>query len=190
MEPLEVLKVVISTLESLDIPSMLVGSFASSSHGLPRFTQDADLVVRLGRNQIDGVIQAFSQEFYLDRGLIEQALINRSSFNIIHLASSFKVYFFVLCPGGYMEEEFSRRVLRQIDPRIEFAAYVQTAEDTLLSKLHWYREGGEVSESQWRDVIGILKVQAGRLDAAYLEKWAEELGISDLLLRARQEAGR
>jgi hypothetical protein len=57
-----------------------------------------------------------------------------------------------------------------------------------LSKLGWFRQGGEVSENQWRDVIGILKVQAGRLDVGYLQKWAEELGISDLLLRARQEA--
>jgi len=67
-------------------------------------------------------------------------------------------------------------------------AYVQTAEDALLSKLQWYRQGGEVSENQWRDVIGILKVQGGRLDFAYIQKWAKELGISDLLLRARQQA--
>jgi hypothetical protein len=67
-------------------------------------------------------------------------------------------------------------------------AYVQTAEDALLSKLQWYRQGGEVSENQWRDVIGILKVQEGRLDFAYIQKWAKELDISDLLLRARQQA--
>lgn len=89
--------------------------------------------------------------------------------------------------GGYVEEEFSRRVLKQIDPRTDFAAYVQTAEDALLSKLAWFRQGGEVSENQWRDAIGILKIQAGRLDFSYVEKWAEELGVSDLLLRARQE---
>jgi len=100
MEPLQILQVLVSTLEKLGVPSMLVGSFASSFHGFPRLTQDA-----------------------------------------------------------------------------------------LLSKLHWYRQGGEVSENQWRDVIGILKIQAGRLDLAYLQKWAEELGISDLMLRARHEAG-
>jgi hypothetical protein len=166
---------------------MLVGSFASSSHGFPRLTQGADLVVQLNRNQVDGFVEAFSRDFYVDRGLIEQAITNQGCFNIVHFESVFKAVFFVRRGGGYIEEEFSRRVLRQIDPRTDFAAYVQTAEDALLSKLAWYRQGGEVSENQWRDVIGILKVQAERLDVGYLQKWAEELGISDLLLRARQE---
>jgi hypothetical protein len=166
---------------------MLVGSFASSSHGFPRFTQDADLIAQLNGNQVNGFVEAFSREFYLDRGLIEQAIANQTSFNIIHLESSFKVDFFVLRRGGYVEEEFSRRVLKHIDPRTDFAAYIQTAEDALLSKLDWYRQGGEVSENQWRDVIGILKIQEGRLDIDYLQKWAEELGVSDLLLRARRE---
>jgi hypothetical protein len=141
----------------------------------------------LNRNQIDGFIEAFSREFHLDRGLIELAATNQTSFNIVHLESSFKVDFSVWRRGGYVEEEFSRRVLTQIDPRTDFAAYVQTAEDALLSKLDWYRQGGEVSENQWRDVIGILKVQAERLDLDYLQKWAGELGLSDLLLRAREE---
>ena len=189
MEPLQVLRVVVSTLEKLGVPSMLVGSFASSSHGFPRLTQDSDLVVQLDRNQVEAFIEAFSRDFYVDRGLIEQAIANQTSFNIVHLESSFKVDFFVWSSSGYIEEEFSRRVLKQIDPRTDFAAYLQTAEDALLSKLAWYRQGGEVSENQWRDVVGILKVQAERLDLGYLQKWAEELGISDLLLRARQEVG-
>jgi hypothetical protein len=188
MEPLLILQQVVSTLEKLGVSSMLVGSFASSSHGFARVTWDADLVIRLNLNQVDGFIEAFSREFYVDRGLIERAITNQISFNIIHFQSSFKVDFFVLGRGGYVEEEFSRRVLKQIDPRRDFAVYVQTAEDALLSKLAWYRQGGEVSENQWRDAIGILKVQADRLDVGYLQKWAEELGISDLLLRARQEA--
>ena len=188
MEPLQVLRMVVSALQDLEIPCMLVGSFASSSHGFPRLTQDADLVVQLNRNQVDGFIGVFSRDFYVDRGLIERALTNQTSFNIIHLQSSFKVDFFVLGTARYLEEEFSRRVLKPIDPGTDFAAYVQTAEDALLSKLQWYRQGGEVSENQWRDAIGIVKVQEGRLDSAYLQKWAKELGISDLLLRARQEA--
>jgi hypothetical protein len=187
MEALQVLQTVVSTLEKLGVPCMLVGSFASAFHGSPRLTQDADLMVQLNPNQVDGFIQAFSREFYVDRGQIEQAITNRTSFNIIHLESSFKVDFFAWRRGGYLEEAFSRRVLEQIDLRTDFAAYVQTAEDALLSKLHRYRQGGEVSENQWRDVIGILKIQAGRLDVGYLQKWAEELGVSDLLLRAGQE---
>jgi len=177
-------------LEKLGIPSMLVGSFASSSHGFARLTRDADLIAKLNRSQVGEFVEAFSREFYVDRGLIEQALATQTSFNIIHLESSFKVDLFVLRGSPFRVEEFSRRVLKQIDPRTGFAVYVQTPEDTLLSKLEWYRQGGEVSENQWRDVIGILKIQAGQLDAAYLQKWAKELGVSDLLARARQQADR
>ena len=187
MDPLQIVQVVVSTLEKLGVPSMIVGSFASSYHGFPRLTQDLDLVAPLSGNQVDGFIAAFSRDFYLDRGLIEQAVTNQTSFNIIHLQSSFKVDVFLLAKGGYVEEEFSRRVLKQIDPRTDFAAYVQSAEDALLSKLVWYRQGGEVSENQWLDVIGILRIQGVRLDVTYLEKWARGLGLSDLLLRARKE---
>ena len=190
MEPLELLQVVVSNLDQLGVPSMLVGSFASSSYGSPRLTRDADLIVRLERDQVHGFIEAFAREFYLDRGQIDQAIANQSSFNIIHFETAFKIDFFVLRRGGYGEEEFSRRVPLRIDLRTGFAPNVQTAEDAILSKLVWYRQGGEVSENQWRDVVGILKVQAGRLDLGYLQKWAEELGITDLLLRARQEAAR
>jgi hypothetical protein len=190
MEPLQVLRLVITALDKLGISSMLVGSFASASHGVPRLTQDADLLVRLDEEHVDALIEAFSGEFYLDRGQIERALADRSSFNLIHLDSSFKIDLFVWHKGGYVEEEFSRRIVKQIDSRTGFAVYVQTPEDALLSKLDWYKRGGEVSENQWRDVIGILKVQAGRLDTDYLEKWAKELGVSEHLQRARREAAR
>jgi hypothetical protein len=190
VEPLQVLQAVVSTLDRLGIASLLVGSFASSSHGFPRLTRDADLVVQLDQGQVDGFIAAFSREFYLDRGLIDQAIANQSSFNLIHFETAFKIDFFVLRIGGYVEEEFSRGVPKRIDLRTGFAPKVQTPEDSILSKLVWYRQGGEVSENQWRDVIGVLKVQAERLDVGYLQRWAEELGITDLLLRARQEAAR
>ena len=68
-------------------------------------------------------------------------------------------------------------------------AYVATAEDTILAKLESYRMGGDVSERQWRDVLGVMKVQADRLDLAYLRQWAAQLNISDLLERAIKEAG-
>jgi hypothetical protein len=188
MEPLQVLQAVVSTLERLGIPSMLVGSFASSSYSLTRITQDADLIVKLNQEHIDEFVQAFSDAFFVDRGLIEQALKRRSSFNIIHLETTFKVDFFVMPDSSYGEEEFSRRTLRQLDPRIDFITYVQTAEDVVLSKLDWFRQGGGASENQWRDVTGILKAQAGRLDIGYLQKWAAELGVTELLERARHEA--
>jgi hypothetical protein len=124
--------------------------------------QDADLIVDLHPGQLDAFAQAFASDFYVDRGLIQQALKRGTSFNIIHFESSFKVDFFVVSGRNFNREEFSRRLLCQVDPRSEFEAYVQTPEDAVLSKLDWYRMGGGVSDTQWRDVIGILRIQSGQ----------------------------
>ena len=67
--------------------------------------------------------------------------------------------------------------------------YVHSPEDILLQKLHWYRLGGETSERQWRDAVAILIVQEERLDCAYLSVTAAEVGVDDLLERARLDAG-
>jgi hypothetical protein len=48
--------------------------------------------------------------------------------------------------------------------------------------------GGEVSDRQWRDILGVLKTRAGELDLDYLQKWANELKVSDLLERALGES--
>ena len=68
-------------------------------------------------------------------------------------------------------------------------AFVASAEDTILAKLEWFRQGGETSERQWADVVGICRTQASRLDSTYLNRWAAALGVGDLLARARDEAG-
>ncbi len=189
MEPLDVLHDVAANLSNLKIPYMIGGSFAGSYYGFARNTQDADFIVSMRRSDVDGFVNAFSQEFYLDRATIEEALRRCTSFNIIHLHLSFKVDFFMLRPGGFHQESFSRRQPARMDPERGAEAYLQTAEDTVLSKLEWYRMGGGVSDQQWRDVVGILKVQAGRLDMEYLDRWARELGVLDLLTRALGDAG-
>ena len=190
MEPLEILQLVVSNLEKLNVDYMVGGSFASSVYGLARFTQDVDLIANLRPDQVDGFTRIFGVEFYLDRGSIERALRTGTSFNIIHFESSFKVDFFILSKSKFKEEQFSRRLLRRVNPDSDFEAYVQSPEDIILSKLEWYRRGGEASENQWRDVIGILKTQGGRLDLVYLRKWAVELGVSDLLEQTSKEAGK
>jgi hypothetical protein len=85
-------------------------------------------------------------------------------------------------------EQFRRRRLEIIVNEPERKAFVTTAEDIILAKLEWYRLGGGVSDRQWRDILGVLKVQAGRLDLDYLQKWAVELGVADLLQRALRDS--
>jgi hypothetical protein len=187
-QPLEVLREVISRLETLSIPYMVSGSLASSVHGFARSTQDADIIVKFGPEQVEGFIEQFRQEFYVDRALIEQALERGTSFNVIHLGSMFKVDFFILQNRSFSQKEFSRRVRYQLYSDSTVEGYWQTAEDTLLSKLEWYRAGGEISEYQWRDIMGIVKNRGEQLDLAYLNQWARELRVEDLLEKALKEA--
>jgi hypothetical protein len=190
MSPFEVLKLIVSNLERLKIPYMVVGSFASSAHGVPRSTLGADFIVDLKGQHVGGLEEAFSRDFYVDIGLVEHALRSKRSFNLIHLGTFFKADLFVLGESSFAREEFSRRRLQPLESGAEAQIYLATAEDTVLSKLDWYRRGGEASENQWRDIIGIIKTQGGRLGLDYLRKWAVELGVGDLLEQASKEAGK
>jgi hypothetical protein len=77
--------------------------------------------------------------------------------------------------------QLSRRREVDLDGR---RIFVHPPEDILLQKLRWFKAGGAVSDRQWRDVLGIIRVQAGRLDREYLEEQAEVLGVSDVLAQA------
>src|ERR1035437_8940974 len=179
MEILEVLWRVISKLDELRIPYMVSGSAASFFHAFVRTTQDGDLVVAMGPDQVENF--AFASEFYLDRASIYRSLQVGGSFNLIHSESSLKIDFFPLQKRSFSQEEFSRRQPRLFLKESITPAFTATAEDTILSKLEWFRAGGELSENQWKDVLGILKVQAGRFDLPYMDRWAKELRVDDLL---------
>ena len=120
--------------------------------------------------------------------MITDAIQHNSSFNIIHRATMFKVDIFIPRPRPFQQSQISRAQRHSFALENEISANFASAEDTILSKLEWYRMGGEASERQWRDILGILKTQAGELDMEYLKKWAMDLGVTDLLERAVKES--
>ncbi len=113
---------------------------------------------------------------------------HNSSFNIIHRETMFKVDVFIPRPRPFLQSQLARAQKQTFTFDTEVSAKFASPEDTILSKLEWYRMGGEVSERQWRDILGILKTRAGELDLAYLKKWAQELNVSDLLERVLKES--
>ncbi|MGD0298916.1 MAG: hypothetical protein ABSE86_17555 [Bryobacteraceae bacterium] len=179
---------ILEVLDLLEIPYEVVGSLASSMHGIPRATMDVDLVADLRAGQIEDFVAALKADFYADAEMIKEALTRGRPFNLIHYASSFKFDIFPLQKDEFSQTQFGRRQFAQTtslgDP-IECA--VATAEDTILNKLRWYRTGGETSERQWNDLRGILQVSGARLDLAYLNTWAPRLGVADLLERLLRE---
>jgi len=187
-EPIAATISVTATLEKLGVRYLICGSLASTVHGLVRTTQDSDIVTELRPEHIQPFVRALEGEFYVDEESIASAVALHTSFNIIHRESMFKVDIFIPPISPFVREQLTRarRQVLAVKPQVD--ALVATAEDTLLAKLEWYRQGGEVSERQWRDVLGIMKVQEGNLDLVYLHRWAKELKVSDLLERALTEA--
>ena len=187
--PAEALKKFLGVLDRMEIPYEVGGSVASSLHGVPRMTMDVDLVVDLKAEQVEEFAGLLQAEFYADAPTIADALARGRPFNVIHLASSYKLDVFPLREDAYSRMEFGRRRHAQIEnlgpEAIECA--VATAEDTILRKLEWYRAGGEMSERQWTDLRGILNVSGGGLDRGYLHRWAAFLKVGDLLDRLLAE---
>lgn len=177
---------VASAFETLGLRYLIGGSLASSLHGVPRSSHDADLVAEVPGRLADEIAKLLESEFYVDADMIRDAVLRKGSFNVIHNQSGFKVDVFVLSRDPLAQAEMDRRELQVIEEGA--SAYFATAEDTVLQKLDWYRRGAEVSERQWNDVLGVLKVQRGRLDDDYLDRWAPVLGVRELLARARQDA--
>ena len=188
-EPLRVTLAVARVFERMGIPYFVGGSLASSAHGVARATLDADIVARLEAQQAGRFAKELGPEFYADIDAIADAAARRSSFNVIHIATAFKVDVFVPRATAYADVEMERRESQVIDEDTGETLVFATAEDTLLAKLLWYRQGDAVSERQWRDVLGILRVAGRGLDGSYLSRWAGELGVADLLDRALGETG-
>lgn len=188
-EPVEVTLKVSGVFEKLGVPYLIGGSLASTLHGMVRTTQDADLVAEMRLEHLQPFVAALKDEFYVDDEMIAEAIQRNSSFNIIHRETMFKVDVFIPRPRPFLRAQLARAQKQTFTFETEVSAKFASPEDTILAKLEWYRMGGEVSERQWRDVLGVLKTRAGDLDLDYLRTWAGELHVGDLLERCMKEAG-
>jgi len=180
---------VVGAFDKLGIEYFVGGSLASSLFGEPRQTLDADLIAKLAGKHARPLVELLEPDFYADLGAVTTAIANQSSFNLIHLETMTKVYVFVHWRTPFGQSQFERRRLRVIEDPAPVELYFASPEDTVLAKLEWFRDGGSVSDRQWRDILGVMKAQGKTIDQAYLERWAEELGVQPLLHRALSEAG-
>ena len=186
--PLDLVRKVALILDTLGVAHHFTGSIASSWHGQPRSTVDIDVVIDADFGKLNALASVLEPDFYVSRIAIREAVEHRSSFNAISLDTPYKIDFFIIGNRPYDREAFRRSVDHFLDQAHSPPVRLLSPEDTILRKLEWFRIGGEASDHQWRDVLGVLVARRGNLDAAYLDLWAVELNVADLLKRAREQA--
>jgi hypothetical protein len=186
---LEITLLVTDALEQLGVPYVVGGSLASSFHGIPRATIDADVVAAIRPAHQTGLVKALRDRFYLDADAIRLAIEQRATFNLIHLETMFKVDVFIAGDDQVTRQELERGRPFVVTDAPERTLRIASAEDTIARKLHWYELGDGVSDRQWNDVVGVLKVAGASLDVPYLRRTAALLGVERLLDRAIEEVG-
>jgi len=183
------LDMVIECFEKLAITYYIGGSVASSAYGIARATMDVDLVADVEVRQVNRLVKALEANYYIDDEMVRDAIRKRTSFNLIHLETMIKIDIFVVKNQPYDSNALTRRQPDTLDEESSRMFYLSSPEDIILNKLQWYQKGGRVSEQQWKDVLGVLKVQGNKLDLEYLKYWAPRLNVSDLLNRSFDDAG-
>lgn len=183
IEFVEAFQRVLSILDRLEIAYYVCGSMASANYGFPRQTNDIDIVANFEEVDLREFCSLLAGDFYIDLENAERAVGMGRSFNAIHRKSVFKFDFFPLQANEFARTQLNRRQFTQSAMPglggLEFA--VCTAEDSILSKLIWFDQGGRSSDQQWKDISLIVRVQGDKLDLRYLRKWAHRNGVAELL---------
>ena len=188
-DPLRIALAIAGVLDRLGVAYLTAGSFASSLHGVPRSTDDVDIVADLRPANAARLVNALGREWYVSEPAVRDAVASGTSFNAVHLPSGVKVDVFVVGRDPFDAHRVASARSVRLSDEPGGVLRVDTAEHTVLRKLEWFRRGGETSDRQWRDVMGVLRAQGVRLDRTELEAWAERLGVQDLLARALRDAG-
>jgi len=172
--------------DAAGIPYLVGGSVASTVHGEPRGTLDVDFAVHMEPGQAEALHAALAERFIVDVLSIREAAHAKRMFNAIHAELFVKADVHVRAASGHSKAEMDRAI------EVELAGAggpvrVASPEDVALRKLWWFRERGEVSDRQWRDVLGVLRARGGGLEQGHMERWADALGVADLLSKALGE---
>jgi hypothetical protein len=189
IEIVDALRPVLHELNRLGARYYIGGSVASSSHGVGRSTLDVDVVAELDEASVISLFAKLQDKYYISQAAALDAVQRRSSFSLVCLATSFKIDIFVSQDREFDRSVFERASIEILGDAAPLSACVATAEDILLLKLEWYRLGNENLQRQWDDLTQVVKLQGDRLDREYLHRWAEELGVTELLARLLSQLG-
>ncbi|MDJ0511725.1 MAG: hypothetical protein QNJ64_21130 [Crocosphaera sp.] len=188
-DPIWLIQQLGTIFDSLPIPYYVSGSVASSLQGEVRFTEDLDLAIEMKPEQVSLLIEALSQDFYISEVAVNEAMQGfTSSFNVIHLQTVEKADIFISGKDEFSVSKMNRRQLYTVE-ETQSSFYVCSPEDTILQKLVWLNLSQGQSKKQWRDILGVLKLQREALEFSYLGLWSEKLGLKERLQKAMIESG-
>ena len=188
-EIIEALTPVVDALEVANIRYRVGGSVASSALGVARSTLDVDVACEIREEHVDAFVGRLSSDYYIDADMVRDAIRRRASFNVVHFRTMIKVDVFVQKGDAFSRTSFERATRKPLEDVPGARAFdLTTPEDIILHKLAWYELGGRISERQWSDVLGVMRVQAEVLDWKYLEEWAGALDLAALLSKAKAAA--
>ncbi|MEO8231754.1 MAG: hypothetical protein ABI638_05705 [Ignavibacteriota bacterium] len=186
---LSALEPVFKALDESSIGYFIGGSIASSAYGIARATMDVDMILNIAPFQVKSFFDKLKGKYYIDIEIINDALVNKSSFNILHLDSMLKIDFFILKDQTYPLNAFQRRIQSSLDDSDDSVkVFLCSPEDIIISKLEWFKLSDESSERQWSDILGVVKVQKNNLDKEYLKHWAIQLDLFNLLQKAFEQS--
>jgi len=174
---------VTAALDMSGVPYMLTGSVASSMWGIPRSTNDIDIIVAPTRPQLLSLLQLFQRlGLHVDPESALSALRKRDQFNVIDFPNGWKVDFIIQKEREFSAAEFDRRQMVETEG---MHLTIASPEDVLIAKLEWAKIGD--SERQLIDAAGILRMQSEKLDTSYIERWVEALDLQEQWKAARAQ---
>ena len=188
-DPVELAALIAEAFEQLGVRYLLGGSLASTALGEPRATLDVDMVADLDAENVVAWLVALGDDFVGDREWIVQEVERRGSFQLIHSSTMTRIDVFVPEWKGVHLWKWENRRRLTLDPDTGRGIDITGPEGIVIQKLSWFRDGGSVSDRQWRDVLGVLKTHGKKLQCDSLDHWASQLDLCDLLARALTEAG-
>ncbi len=178
----EVIKKVIKDLERLKIPYFVTGGFAVSVWGRIRTTHDLDVIVAVSLKDIEIFKEIFNiADFYFSKEAAKQAVLAKTTFNVIHHETGLKIDFWILRNDVFGKFQLRRRKRAKF---LDRSIYFISPEDLILIKLQWYKESE--SERHYFDALSIYQTQR-MLNKKYLERWAKIQGTMKFLERIKKD---
>lgn len=175
--PISILHDFAGRIERLGINYMLSGSMALAAYSIYRYTADIDVVIELDQSHVARMVEAFEPDYYISENSARLAVTNEQMFNVINIATAFKVDCIIRKSSEFQRQAFERRYAQDIAGR---QIFVITIEDLILSKLNWSVESR--SEKQMTDIRSLLMAD---LDEEYVERWANKMGMKEFLNECR-----